>query len=32
MNTGEGGYNWGWSYRNDGVDIEANGDENGFAL
>ena len=30
MNTGNGGYNWGWSYRNDGVDIEANGDENGL--
>ena len=30
MNTGGGGYNWGWSYRNDGVDIEANGDENGL--
>jgi hypothetical protein len=30
MNTGNGGYNWGWSYRNDGVDIEANGNENGL--
>ena len=30
MNTGNGSYNSGWSYRNDGVDIEANGDENGL--
>ena len=30
MNTGNGIYNSGWSYRNDGVDIEANGDENGL--
>ena len=30
MNTGNGIYNSGWSYRNDGVDIEENGDENGL--
>ena len=30
MNTGGGGYNWGWTFRNDGVDIERNGDENGL--
>ena len=30
MNTGNGSYNSGLSYRNDGVDIEANGDENGL--
>ncbi|MEC9376951.1 MAG: cellulase family glycosylhydrolase [Candidatus Neomarinimicrobiota bacterium] len=30
MNTGSGSYNLGWSYRNDGVDIQPNGDENGL--
>ena len=30
MNTGEGGYNWGWVHRNDGVDIEVNADQDGL--
>ncbi len=28
-NNGDGNYNDGWSFRNDGVDIEANGDDGG---
>lgn len=31
MNTGGGGYNWGWSYRNDGVDIQENVAQNGLS-
>jgi hypothetical protein len=30
MNTGGGGYNWGWAHRNDGVDIEGNADPDGL--
>ena len=30
MNTGGGGYNWGWVHRNDGVDIEGNADPDGL--
>ena len=29
-NNGDGNYNDGWSFRNDGVDIEANGDSDGL--
>ena len=29
-NNGDGGYNDGWSFRNDGVDIEVNGDSDGL--
>jgi hypothetical protein len=29
-NNGDGSYNDGWSFRNDGVDIEANGDSDGL--
>ena len=30
MNTGGGGYNWGWVHRNDGGDIEGNADPEGL--
>lgn len=29
-NNGDGGYNDGWSYRNDGVDVESNTNPNGY--
>ena len=29
-NNGDGGYNDGWSYRNDGVDVEKNTNSNGY--
>ena len=29
-NTGDGNYNEGWTFRNDGVDVESNGDQNGM--
>lgn len=29
-NNGDGSYNEGWTFRNDGVDIESNGDANGM--
>ncbi len=29
-NNGDGNYNDGWTFRNDGVDVESNGDQNGF--
>ena len=29
-NNGDGNYNDGWTFRNDGVDVESNGDQNGM--